>query len=59
MALYDLLMAQTEGPRKIYNDYMEHPDTLEDVLRDGAARASVKMNEVLNRVRDAVGYINK
>ena len=56
LALYDLLMQLTEGPRKIYNDYMEHPDTLEDVLRDGAKRASVKMNEVLGRVRNAVGY---
>ena len=56
LALYDLLMAKTEGPRKIYDDFMAHPDTLEDILRDGAARASVKMNEVLNRARNAVGY---
>ena len=49
-------MAKTEGPRKIYDDFMAHPDTLEDILRDGAARASVKMNEVLNRARNAVGY---
>jgi tryptophanyl-tRNA synthetase len=57
LALYDLLMAKTEQPRRIYDDYMAHPDTLEDVLRDGAARASVKMNEVLTRARDAVGYM--
>jgi hypothetical protein len=35
---------------------MERPDTLEDILRDGAQRASIKMNEVLNRARNAVGY---
>ena len=56
LALYDLLMELTDGPRKIYNDYMDHPDTLDDVLKDGAKRASVKMNEVLGRVRDAVGF---
>ncbi len=49
-------MEKTEKPRQIYNDYMAHPDTLEDVLRDGAARARVKMDEVLNRARKAVGY---
>ncbi len=56
LALYDLLIAKTDGPRKIYEDFMAHPDTLEDVLKDGANRARVKMDEVLNRARNAVGY---
>ena len=56
MALFNLLVEMTEKPRQIYEDYMNHPDTLEDVLRSGAQRASVKMNEVLNRARVAVGY---
>ena len=56
MALYDLLMSLSEGPRQIYNDFMARPDSLEDILQDGAARASVKMNEVLARTRAAVGY---
>lgn len=56
LALYNLLMEKTEGPRRIYTDFMERPDTLEDILRDGAQRASVKMNEVLNRARQAVGF---
>jgi tryptophanyl-tRNA synthetase len=56
LALYNLLLEKTEEPRRIYNDFMERPDTLEDILRDGAQRASIKMNEVLNRARNAVGY---
>lgn len=59
MALYDLLMSISEGPRQIYDDFMAKPDTLEDILRDGAARASVKMNEVLARTRAAVGYCSR
>ena len=56
MALFNLPVEMTEKPRQIYEDYMNHPDTLQDVLRSGAQRASVKMNEVLNRARVAVGY---
>ncbi|MCL2325945.1 MAG: tryptophan--tRNA ligase [Proteobacteria bacterium] len=56
LALLQRLTELTEAPRKIYDDYMAHPDTIEDILRDGAARASTKMNEVLHRARKAVGY---
>ena len=56
LELYNVLMEKTKTPRKIYQDYMDHPDLLEDVLRDAADRARVKMDEVLERVRVAVGY---
>jgi len=56
LALFQRLTELTEQPRKIYDDYMAHPNTIEDILQDGAARASIKMNEVLHRARKAAGY---
>lgn len=56
LALYEVLAALTEGPRQVYNDYMSHPDTLEDILRDGASRAKRVMERVLGKARAAVGY---
>ncbi|MCO4743947.1 MAG: tryptophan--tRNA ligase [Proteobacteria bacterium] len=50
----DVVLAE---PRERYNEWMAHPDRLDEVLDAGAARARVAAQEVLLRVRDRVGLI--
>jgi tryptophanyl-tRNA synthetase len=45
-----------EEPRKKYTHYMEHTDELEAELLKGAEKAKVIATEVLNRVREKVGF---
>lgn len=55
-ALYELILEKFETPREKFNYYMEHPEEVETILKNGAEKAANVANEVLNRVRHKVGY---
>lgn len=43
------------GPKRdLYNDYMNHADTVRDMLNDGAKKARAFVQPVLNRVKDTL-----
>jgi tryptophanyl-tRNA synthetase len=54
-ALFEEMDAYFAPYRAKYDALMVDPDTLEDVLRQGAARAKPVVEEVMDRVRSAVG----
>ncbi len=58
-ALYESLEAGLAEPRERYESLMQDPDTLEDLLRDGARRARGLAGPVLDRVRAAVGVVSR
>lgn len=49
------LEAQFGSKREGYRHWLEHPDELEDVLRQGAAQARALARPILARLREAVG----
>jgi tryptophanyl-tRNA synthetase len=53
--LFEVLDSHLAPMRDVYRHYLEHPDVLEEILADGAARARVAANATLNRLRDRVG----
>lgn len=55
-ALLNLILNKFEKQRSIYTDYMEHPEKLESILRIGAQKASDVGTNVLNRVREKLGF---
>jgi len=42
-------------PRELYNDLKKHPDYVEAILKDGAARAECTTSFTMKNVRKAVG----
>ncbi|UQA57763.1 tryptophan--tRNA ligase [Polyangium aurulentum] len=54
-ALYEVLEAFLEGPRKVYDDLMAHPDIIEGHLAAGRERARTVATATMDRVRKAVG----
>ncbi|HKL35871.1 MAG TPA: tryptophan--tRNA ligase [Salegentibacter sp.] len=55
-ALYEVLLEQFETPRKKYEYYMNNLEELDKALEVGAEKARNVANEVINRVREKVGY---
>lgn len=55
-ALYNLIVTKYEHQRLLFNEYMNHPERLEEILMMGAKKASVVSFEVLNRVREKLGF---
>ncbi|WP_242120168.1 tryptophan--tRNA ligase [Aestuariivivens sediminicola] len=55
-ALFELIITRFEEPRKKYNYYMNHLNEIDKALSYGAEKARRVANEVLNRVREKVGY---
>ncbi|TNE53753.1 MAG: tryptophan--tRNA ligase [Bacteroidetes bacterium] len=54
-ALFELILEKYAGPRAIFEDYMTHPEKLEQILAIGAEKAKKVADEVLDRVRTKVG----
>ncbi|MDX1968441.1 MAG: tryptophan--tRNA ligase [Planctomycetaceae bacterium] len=54
-ALFEAAWSYFEPARSRRADWESRPEDLEEVLRQGAARARTKGREVLNRVREACG----
>lgn len=55
-ALFELITDKFKEERAIYNYYMENPLELERKLREGEEKASVVAREVLERVKQALGF---
>lgn len=54
--LYELILQQFEESRKKYHYYMENKAELDNILLEGAAKASVYANALLKKVRNKLGY---
>tara|TARA_B100001287_G_scaffold266917_1_gene261374 strand:+ start:2782 stop:3804 length:1023 start_codon:yes stop_codon:yes gene_type:complete len=57
-ALYGLILEKFKLEREKYNYLMEHKYEIDESLSIGASKAKVVAKEVLNRVRQKVGYTN-
>lgn len=55
-ALYDLLTTRFREEREKYNYYMENTDKIEEALQLGAEKARLTAREVIQRVREKLGY---
>lgn len=55
-ALYELIVNKYQQERETYNYYMSNPEELEKKLEQGEAKAKIVAVEVLNRVREKLGY---
>ena len=55
-ALFELIVTKFETPSTKYNYYMEHLDEVDKALQIGAEKASKIADEVLQRVRETLGY---
>ncbi len=55
-ALYELILERFKTPRTRFNYYMENLNEVDAALAKGAAKAKVVANEVLQRVRQKLGY---
>ena len=53
--LFERLLAHFETARKVREELAAKPDTVEDVLRDGAQRARETVTPLMAQVRDASG----
>lgn len=54
-SIFEKLQEYFEPAIERYRDLEAHPDTLEDILRDGAARARESVAPLMARVRSAAG----
>jgi len=55
-ALYELILETFAKPRERYAYYMANLNEIDAVLEIGASKATIIANDVLKRVRAAVGY---
>ncbi|CAM1345853.1 tryptophan--tRNA ligase [Tenacibaculum crassostreae] len=55
-ALYELILEKFADVRAKYNHYMENKHEIDEALAIGAEKARVVAKEVLQRVREKVGY---
>lgn len=54
--LFELLLTNFKKERDLYRFYIENPNELEQKLIEGARKAQTVAREVLNRVRQKVGF---
>ena len=55
-ALFELIIERFASERERFNYFMEHPEEVEMILKEGAVKAASVANEVLKRVRERLGY---
>lgn len=55
-ALFELILERFKTEREKYSYYMNNKQEVDKLLLQGAAKASEKANEVLQRVRQKLGY---
>ena len=55
-ALYDLIVEKFKNERSTYNYYITHLEEVDKLLLEGATKAKIVANEVLNRVRTKLGF---
>ena len=57
-ALFELITNRFAAERQRYDYYMNNLNEVDDLLKAGAAKASLQANAVLNRVRRKLGFQN-
>ncbi|PHQ59918.1 MAG: tryptophan--tRNA ligase [Maribacter sp.] len=55
-ALFELILEKFSGPREKFNYYMANLNEIDDALAFGAEKAKMVANEVLEKVRNKLGY---
>ena len=55
-ALFELILERFSAEREKFNYYMQNPVLLNQELEKGEAKARIVAQEVLNRVKKAIGY---
>ncbi len=55
-ALYDLIISKYGEEREKYHFYMQNPEKIEEALAVGAGKARITADQVLERVRQKLGY---
>ncbi len=55
-ALYEVILNKFEEPREKFEYYMNHLNEVDEILAIGAEKAQKVADEVLERVRDKLGY---
>ena len=56
-ALYELILAKFAQPREKFAYYMDHLSQVDEILREGAEKASQVAKQTLQRVREKLGYL--
>ena len=54
--LLKLIIEKYSEERKKFNHYVSNPNEVEEILIQGAAKASITADKVLSRVRKKLGY---
>lgn len=54
--ILNLILTKYAKQRELFNHYMSNKNELDEILKQGAHKASKVANEVLNRVRQKIGY---
>jgi len=57
--LLNLILSKFEKERETFNHYMENLDELDAKLAEGEAKAREVASNVLQRVREKIGYSRK
>lgn len=55
-ALFDLIVFKFSAERKLFNQYMQNTDELDQLLRSGANKARSTASVVLKKVREKLGF---
>lgn len=55
-ALYELILEKFNPMREQFNYYIEHPQEIDRILAQGATKAKLIADDVLERVREKLGY---
>lgn len=55
-ALFELIIDKYAEPRIKFNEYMDNPSLIDEKLQSGEEKARVIANEVLNRVKEKIGF---
>ena len=56
-ALYELILEKFARPREKFAYYMDHLSQVDEILREGAEKASQVAKQTLQRVREKLGYL--
>ena len=56
-ALYELILEKFAQPREKFSYYMDHLSQVDEILREGAEKASQVAKQTLQRVREKLGYL--
>ncbi|MGB5237528.1 MAG: tryptophan--tRNA ligase [Flavobacteriaceae bacterium] len=55
-ALFELILERFAPMRQKFSHYIQHPEELDDILKQGATKAHLVAEDVLARVRSRLGY---